>query len=85
MKVSKETVVRTVVLIFALVNQLLTAAGKNPLPWSEGEIYQAGTAVLTAGAAVAAWWKNNSFTRPALTADKYLEALREEAAHHEDC
>ena len=48
MKVQTGTIVRTVVLLFALVNQLLTAAGKNPLPFSEDEVYQAGTAVVTA-------------------------------------
>ena len=35
MKVQTGTIVRTVVLLFALFNQLLTAAGKNPLPFSE--------------------------------------------------
>ena len=78
MKVQAGTIVRTVVLLFALFNQLLTAAGKNPLPFSEDEVYQAGTAVVTAITAIAAWWKNNSFSQEALTADEYMKALKQE-------
>lgn len=76
MKVETGTIVRTVVLIFALVNQLLTATGKNPLPFSEEEVYQAGTAVITAITAVVAWWKNNSFSKEALKADQYLQSMK---------
>lgn len=74
-KVSTETVVRTVILVIALVNQILTAAGKNPLPFSDDEIYTGLTAVLTVGAAVWAWWKNNSFTKNAIAADAYKNQL----------
>lgn len=77
MKVQTGTVVRTAVLLFALANQLLTAAGKNPLPFSEEEVYQAGTAVVTALTAIAAWWKNNSFSQEALTADEYMKTLKD--------
>lgn len=78
MKVTSGTIVRTVVLVFALINQLLTASGKNPLPFSEDEVYQAGTAVVTALTAVVAWWKNNSFTKEALLADEYMKAIKSE-------
>lgn len=78
MKVSSGTIARTVVLLFALTNQLLTAAGKNPLPFSEEEVYQAGTAVITAITAVIAWWKNNSFSKEAVQADAYMKALKKE-------
>lgn len=77
MKVETGTIVRTVVLLFALANQLLTAAGKNPLPFSEEAVYQAGTAVVTAAAAVIAWWKNNSFSTSALLADEYRKEMKE--------
>lgn len=73
--VSKETIIRTVVLAVALLNQVLTAAGKNPLPFSDEEIYAGLTAVFTIGAAVWAWWKNNSFTENAIAADEYKDML----------
>lgn len=50
--VSKDTIIRTIILVIALVNQVLTAAGKNPLPFAEEEVYAGLTAVFTVGAAV---------------------------------
>lgn len=73
--VSKETIIRTVILVIALLNQILTAAGKNPLPFSDEEIYTGLTLVFTVGATVWAWWKNNSFTANAIAADEYKEQL----------
>lgn len=66
------TVVRTVMLIIALANQILTVSGNNPLPWSDEEVYQAITTILTVAASVCSWWKNNSFTMRAIEADKIL-------------
>lgn len=80
MKVKTETIIRTIILIIALVNQILTATGKNPLPFSESELYEGLTAVATVGAAVWAWWKNNSFTKAAINADEYLHELKEREA-----
>lgn len=75
-KISKETIVRTVVLVLVLVNQILTATGKNPLPFSEAAMYEGISAVFTAAASIWAWWKNNSFTHKAIEADAYLQELR---------
>lgn len=80
MKVKAETIVRTIILIIALVNQILTATGKNPLPFSENELYEGLTALVTVGAALWAWWKNNSFTKAAINADEYLHELKEREA-----
>ena len=82
-KISKETIVRTVVLVLVLVNQILTATGKNPLPFSEDAMYEGISAVFTAAASLWAWWKNNSFTDKAIQADKYLEELRVGGDDHE--
>ncbi|MBR7092566.1 MAG: phage holin [Clostridia bacterium] len=79
----KSTIARTVVLILALINQVLVMFGVNPLPFSDEGIYEAVTALLTVGASVWAWWKNNSFTKAAQEADKYLEQLREQKAGDE--
>lgn len=71
-KVEKMTIVRTAVLAFALINQVLTISGYNPLPFTDEEFGQAVSMVLTAGASMWAWWKNNSFTQNAIIADEYL-------------
>lgn len=74
--IEKGTIVRTVVLGVALVNQVLIIAGKNPLPFTNEEVAEGVSMVLTAGAAIWAWWKNNSFTQPAIKADIVLKGLK---------
>ncbi|MBR3000760.1 MAG: phage holin [Oscillospiraceae bacterium] len=78
MKVKTETIIRTVVLILALINQVLAIMGKGQIPITEDEVYQLITLLVTVGSALWAWWKNNSFTLSALKADEYLERLRKE-------
>ncbi len=70
--ISAGTIARTIVLIAALVNTLLTAFGKNPLPFSNEEVYAGVSAVITVVVSLVAWWKNNSFTKKAIEADAIL-------------
>jgi len=70
--ISAGTIARTIVLIAALVNTLLTAFGKNPLPFSNEEVYAGVSSVVTVIASLLAWWKNNSFTKKAIEADAIL-------------
>ena len=60
--ISKGAVVRTVVLIVALINQILCACGHSILPVDEEQTEQLVSALWTTTAALAAWWKDNSFT-----------------------
>lgn len=78
MKVKTETIIRTIILIIALANQALAIMGKQAIPVTEDEVYQLVTLLITIGAALWSWWKNNSFTLPAIKADEYLEKLRKE-------
>lgn len=71
-KIEKGTIVRTVVLAVALVNQGLTISGHNPLPFTNEEVGQGVSMILTVGASLWAWWKNNSFTQAAIAADERL-------------
>ena len=68
-KITAGTWVRTVVLALTLANELLTAAGRAPLPIGTGEAAQLLSALAAAAASLWAWWKNNSFTRPARLGD----------------
>lgn len=77
-KVSKETIARTVVLLIALVNQVLTIFGINPIPYSDTQVYEAVSMVLTVVTSLIAWWKNNSFTQAAMEGDKVMKAIKEE-------
>ena len=75
-KVTKETIARTIALVLALINQILAVAGKDALPFAEDQVYQLISLSLTLVASGLAWWKNNSFTRPALAADLYLKLFK---------
>lgn len=73
--ISAGTVARTAVLALALVNMLLSAFGKPVLPIQNETLEQLITAGFTTIAAVWSWWENNSFTQPALRADKLLDEI----------
>ena len=76
MKIKTDTIIRTIVLVLALVNQVLAIYGKEVIPVTEDEVYQLVTLIVTIASTLWAWWKNNSFTQAALMADEYLERLR---------
>lgn len=76
MNISIDTLIRSGVLLIALMNQILTVFGINPLPLSEEEAYAALTNIATVVTALWAWWKNNSFTKEAIRADEYMKELK---------
>ena len=75
-KITPDTIIRTVILALVLINQVLTARGMNPLPFAESDVYEMLSLLATIGASLWAWWKNNSFTKPAIEADKYMRQLK---------
>ena len=75
-KISAGTIARTACLLLALLNQLLCAIGKSPLPIESETVNQLVTASITVVAALVSWWKNNSFTKEAIAADKEYDRLR---------
>ena len=75
-KVTAGTIARTVALAVTLLNTILTAAGKNPLPFSDTDVYSAVTDAATVVTAIIAWWKNNSFSKEAIKADEYMNELK---------
>lgn len=74
--VKGSTVIRTVVLVVALINQALTMAGKSLLPITDEQITELLSLVLTIGSSLWAWWKNNSFTQAAITADEMMAEMK---------
>ena len=74
--VKSDTIARTIVLFLALANQVLVIAGKDVLPITEDQVYQIVSLVATIAASAWAWWKNNSFTKNAIEADKVLDNLK---------
>ena len=74
--ITPGTAARTAVLVLALANQVLATAGKPIIPIEDEDLNALITAGLTVGTALIAWWHNNSLTRHAQSADKYMETIR---------
>ncbi|MEC0356139.1 MULTISPECIES: phage holin [Bacillus subtilis group] len=65
----KGTVIRTVLLLIAIINQTMLMLGKSSLDISEDQVnqladtlYTAGSLIFTIGTTAAAWFKNNYVT-----------------------
>lgn len=71
-----DTIARTIALFIALANQVLVVFGKEAFPVTEDQVYQVVSMIALIGAAVLAWWKNNSFSKAAIEADKVLGELK---------
>lgn len=73
--ISAGTIARTVVLALALVNQILVVNGIQAIPIEDEDINLIVSTVWTVAASVVAWWKNNSFTKKAIEADKTMKEV----------
>ena len=74
--ITAGTLARTACLLLALLIQVLCAIGKSPLPIESETLNQLVTSGITVVAALIAWWKNNSFTKEAIAADKEYNRLK---------
>ena len=70
--VKAGTWARLILMVISLVNMALAAAGKAPIPADYNELYTIVSVVFSVIVGISAYWKNNSFTEAAQTADKYL-------------
>lgn len=76
MKISKGTIIRTALLVLAIINNLLAVFGKAPLPITNEQLELIISTVFTVVMAIINWWKNNSFTKPAIQGDVLMHRLR---------
>lgn len=74
--IKTETIIRTVVLVLALINNTLTMTGHSILPVTDEQVSELLSLAFTIGASLWAWWKNNSFTPAAIQADEVLADLK---------
>lgn len=77
LKISKGTLIRTVILVLAIANNALALWGKSPLPIDDAMVEEVVSFLFTTAAALVAWWKNNSFTQAALIGDAAMERARD--------
>lgn len=76
MKIKTSTIVRTAILVLALINQALSIAGKAILPISDEQLEQIITLIVTIAVSLWNWWKNNSFTQAAIEGDIVKDRLK---------
>ena len=76
MKISKGTIIRTVILALALINQVLAMFGISPLNIADDDISTVISTAFTIVSAIVAWWKNNSFSDAAIRADNFMHELK---------
>lgn len=79
MKPSKETIIRTAVLIIALINNALALFGKSPLPIDDTTVINVVSFLFTTGSALVTWWYNNSFSKPAILADDWMKQFKQKS------
>jgi SPP1 family holin len=65
-----------ILLLLALINQALQSSGHQIIPVDSNAIGDVVSWTFTAGAAIAAGWKNNSFTPAALIGDKHMKIYK---------
>ena len=76
MNITAGTLARTIILALALINQVLSVTGHPVLPIEDAQIEALVTTGWTVVAALAAWWKNNSFTAAAQAGDQTMRKER---------
>ena len=77
MNITSVTIARTIILVLALLNQILTATGHSVINISDESINTLISTGFTIVTAIVAWWKNNSFTQSALKADEVMREGKE--------
>lgn len=77
MKISKGTIVRTVMLAIVILNMILQHFGFDLINVSESQVLAFVEMLIELAVIIVAWWKNNSFSEKARQADAYLKELRE--------
>ena len=72
----KEVIVRAIMLSVGIVNTVCMLIGWNPLNIDESTIYEIISAVYMVVVTVWSWWKNNSFSHAAISADNVKDAMK---------
>lgn len=77
MKISKGTIVRTVMLVIVIINLVLKQLGHDLINVSESEILSVVEMIIEVAVIAVSFWKNNSYTQNAIKADEFLKNLKE--------
>ena len=78
MRITKGTIIRTIMLALVIVNMILKKLGYDVLNIEEDTVTAFVSSLLEIAIIVVSFWKNNSFSENALKADEYLRELKGE-------
>ncbi len=77
MKISKSTIVRTILVAVVIVNFFLEKFGLDIIDTDESAVMMLLESLIEVAVIVVGFWKNNSYSQNAIKADKFLSQLRE--------
>lgn len=77
MKITKGTIIRTVMVFIVVINFVLKRLGVELIPTDENIIASAVEMIISVLSIISAWWYNNSFTQKAKRADEFFKSLKE--------
>ena len=71
----RMAIVRLVVMLILIINQILIGKGWSPLPYDEEQIFEFVNGIALVGVGIWNWWKNNNVTKNAQKAQEYKDQL----------
>ena len=71
----RMAIVRLIVMLILVVNQILISRGYTPFPYNEEQIYEFINGIALVAVGVWSWWKNNNLTKNAVIAQEVKEEL----------
>lgn len=77
MKISKGTIVRTIMLVIVIINMVLKHFGIDVINVEESQVLTFVETLIEIAVIIVTFWKNNSFTQKAIKADEFLKTLKE--------
>lgn len=84
MKISKGTIVRSILMVFACVNLVLKIKGKAPIDITGNEVLMFVDTFIDFAIIIVGFWKNNSYSQNAIKADVYLQGLKNQSVEDID-
>jgi SPP1 family holin len=84
MKISKGTIVRTIMMLLVIVNIVLQHMGYDIIDVDESAILTLVELLIEIAIMIVGFWKNNSYTEKAIKADEFLKKLRDSDEEIED-
>jgi SPP1 family holin len=70
MKITKGTIIRTILMVLVIVNIILEKKGIDVIPADESTVTMFVESLIEIAVIIVSFWKNNSFSKNAIKADE---------------